>query len=382
MGEPLEQLNRDGEILFVLPDGTRHERRVQRALLSKQDRLFWVTLAIACGSAGQGSSRSDTLARKYGRLRLARNDLEALYEYYRPMQIGDPHTVPIVPGLGKSPGYFDRAISLDNPTYKEVEFGVSKLREWLDDNQEDPEYTSFQFNLFFSGHGDVGKNDCASIVLADTTLSAREFASYLLGVIPANETKPAVSRLDLYLDCCHSARLAAELGDALVDLQDFDRPDRSTITIGQVYCACMSDEESYELDEVGHGIFTFAFLNECSRRQPEGANAYNIALRDVGWRTRGLQHPILIDFTTKGSPSVKFPSLYHVSEPAKNAAWHRFWTLAGQSDSNNWVRSYVEQSQILRDACADAEKDLWRGNTSSVPFSRNEIFTNQLFPFL
>ncbi len=79
---PLTRIERDGELLFVLPDGDRHERRVQHAVPAGADRLFWVTIAIACGapSVKKGAGAA-TVAKQYGTLKKARNDLDALYEY-------------------------------------------------------------------------------------------------------------------------------------------------------------------------------------------------------------------------------------------------------------------------------------------------------------
>jgi hypothetical protein len=38
--EPITQIKRDGELLWVFGDADRHERRVQRVVVSGCDRLF------------------------------------------------------------------------------------------------------------------------------------------------------------------------------------------------------------------------------------------------------------------------------------------------------------------------------------------------------
>ena len=112
--ETITPLTRDGEPLWVFPDANRHERRVQRAIVSEHDRIFWATITIACGDPGIVASElykePSYLAKQYGHLEKARNDLDSFYDYYRPMQIGDPFVVAVAPGLGKSPGYFDCSV--------------------------------------------------------------------------------------------------------------------------------------------------------------------------------------------------------------------------------------------------------------------------------
>ena len=82
---PITVLTRDSEPLFVLPDGDRHERRIQRAIPSGSDRLFWATITVACGSPGRIRGKRTkpvaSLAKRYGHLAKARNDLNAYYQY-------------------------------------------------------------------------------------------------------------------------------------------------------------------------------------------------------------------------------------------------------------------------------------------------------------
>jgi hypothetical protein len=272
---------------------------------------------VACGAPGVvGGAHLKIfryLTKEYVTLDKARNDLNAFYQYYRPMVIGDPYIVTSPPGLGKSPGFFDCAIKLDNPTVGQLLGSIRQLREWLEINQDDPEYTSFQLNFCFSGHGKLIKNGRASIALADEELEGRELASLLLLSVPEHEDKPNRCRLDLFLDCCRSSAIARGIHKGLVELQQgSDSSRRSELNIGQAYCACLDDEDSFQLSGLPHSVFTFAFLNECSRKQPEGAAVTNLGLRDVGWYTESKQHPLLLDFTV---PEGLFPSEYYVSHP-------------------------------------------------------------------
>ena len=383
-GQPLRKLERNGELLLLFPDSDRHERRIQRAVVSPHDRFFWITVAVACGSPGRAvggrGTEDPVLAKEFGLLEVAHHDLDAFYQYYRPMMIGSPFVVGVVPGLAKSPGFFDSAVYLDNPTVAELRASIEGLSAWIAANQEDPEYTSFQFNFCFSGHGEVD-GESASIILSDKKLPADDLAALLLRSIPADESMPGECRLDLYLDCCRSGAVAHALSRELSMLQrDVDPEERSVLKLGQIYCACLDDEQSYELDDVAHGIFTFAFLNECSRRQPDGAAKWNLGLRDIGWHTRGLQHPLLLDFTVKQGINVKFPSLYHVPPEGKKKATQMLATFTPEVDDP--VGEWLARAGVLRDACASVEKDLWRGRLTSVAFSRDEILTSKSFPFL
>lgn len=68
----ITRITHDGELLFVLPDSDRHERRIQRAVLSASDRLFWITVTVACGSPGRARGRRSksvkSLAKRYGHI--------------------------------------------------------------------------------------------------------------------------------------------------------------------------------------------------------------------------------------------------------------------------------------------------------------------------
>lgn len=387
-GTPVEQVTRGNELVWVLPDGDRHERRVQRAILSDQDRLFWVTLAVACGRPGLSDrDGSPALAKEFGVLAKARHDLDALYQYYRPTQIGDPRQiVPGSPGLGKSPGYFDRAISLDNPSLAQLEDAVRKVSQWLAINQTDPEYASFQLNFFFSGHGVLRDSSGAGLALADAIVDAGDLATALLDCIPDTEVAPSRCRLDLFLDCCHSTAVARSLTKELARAQSREQPAiRSTLEPGQVFCACLDDEEAYELSKLPHSVFTFAFLNECSRMRPDGADAVNLGLRDVGWYTGGRQHPLLLDFTSDEGTEVKFPSSFYVSRsPEAKAHWE---AVARTASSRPWdpgdpLLLPAEMAQTQRAACREVEQEWAVRPDIRVPYSRDEALTNRKFPFL
>jgi hypothetical protein len=386
---PITPIERDGELLWFFEDSDRYERRLQRPWVNGSENLFWVTITIACGTPGYvpGKHLSDlkVLAKQFGNLVKARNDLDALFAYYKPKVIGDPFIVGATPGLGKSSGFFECPIHLNNPTIKQLQNAIHKIKEWIYINQDDPEYSSFQFNFIFSGHGDLDESGCGSIVLADKKLSADKLTRLLLSCIPEMELSPGRCRLDLYLDCCHSAAIAHSIYENLVRAQEkTDITQRSTLDLGQIYCACLDDEESYEIENLQHSIFTFAFLNECSCKQPEGAAMFNIGLRDIGWYTQGLQHPMLIDFTNPVGISFKFPSLYNLTHSSYSEI--REWASGKMQnlslDVLDPIGGYLKYVQEIKWKCANLERDLWNRPEERTPFSRDEILTNHRFPFL
>jgi len=384
--ETVKTLKRDGDVLLVLGDSDQHERRIQRVALSTRDRLFWVTIAIACGRPGAVSGlsrkRAGNLAKEYGTLAKARNDLDAFYEYYRPMRLGNPFIVG-PGGIGKSPGYFDCAANLDNPNVKQLENSILGLRKWLAINQEDPEYRGFQLNFCFSGHGDV--NGGASIVLADAKLSANELASMLLAIIPEAEHSQASHRLDLFLDCCHSGAIARTIvRDLWAVKEERYEMGQSLLEVGQVYCACLDDENAFEFNQLRQSVFTFAFLNECSRRRPHGAKATNLGLRDIGWYTNSEQHPLLVDFTEPEHVTTKFPPSYYLTHSPRPSGSRppEFPAMDLDRFASDPIGELLMVARAQRAECFGLEKNLKRRRSLRIPYSRDEILTNEKFPFL
>lgn len=376
----LEQVEKGGELLFVFPDGDRHERRVQRAVISSRDRLFWVTLTIACGQPGSTSTGDSdmraTLAKEYGYLAKARNDLDSFYEFYRPMMVGDPHLVGAVPGLGKSAGYFGYAERLDNPDVGQVLGAVHGIQDWLDVNQHDPEYESFQFNFCFSGHGDVDDDGTASIVVANQKLRGSDIAALICLAVPEFEVAPSVCRLDLYLDCCHAGAIAQSIARNLARLQWGTNTDAmSRIALGQVYLACLDDEEAFEINGLSNSVFSFAFLNEFSRKAPEGADKLNIGLRDVGRITEGGQHPLLLDYTSDRGVAFYNPSLVNLRRfsPELRQSIREFDPLDAEQLAVDPIGEYLRAARDQRNKYLDLEKDDWPGGEPAKPFSREGV---------
>lgn len=383
----LETLERDGETLLVFPDSDRHERRVQRWLSNHCDRVYWATLTIACGSPGKATNPgapATNLAKRFGSLPSARNDVDAFYQYYQPMRLGEP--IVAMPGMRSvlSPGYYAQTIPLDNPTVSQLVAAIERLGAWLKAKQQEPEFKGYQFNFCFSGHGTISSSDKASVVLADAEVSSVELSALLLHFLPSHDPIPV--RLDLYLDCCHSGAVARNVLRDLDLIQRDQHPQSEPwIVPGQVYCACLDDEESFEFSNLAHGVFTHSFLNECSRKQPPGSDEFNLGLRDVGWFTGGRQHPMLLDFSGGEGFDMKFPSRYYLTNPPR-ADLAVPAELRPQIDPERALLDPVGESlriaRAYRSLCQHSESAVYGDSTLRKDFSREELRTNARFPFL
>ena len=249
---------------------------------------------------------------------------------------------------------------LDNPTIAQLLSAINGIRRWIEDNQDDPEYTSFQLNFCFSGHADFDEHGRPGIVLADSVLGAYELAFLLCLSVPEEEISPGHCRVDLFLDCCFAGAVARAIAFNLRRNQSqWDDYRRSYLSIGQIYCACLDDEEAFELDTLPYSAFTFAFLNECSRKQPSGYEEVNIGLRDVGWYTEGLQHPLLLDFTAPDGVNVKFPTSYYfnnwplpeVTKPSIERTIDRHRMVFDP------VGAFMDFARVQREECVKVEQE-------------------------
>ncbi len=252
------------------------------------------------------------------------------------MMLGSPAIVGAVPGLAKSPGFFATTVRLDNPTVDALRQSILRLRAWLDANQHDPEFTSFQLNFALSGHDAAGAADGGALMLADSEMEAADLAALLLTATPEEEVSPSGCRLGLFLDCCHSGAVSRGLTLALAAQQvaGNGRP-RSRLVPGQICCACLDDEEAFELDLVRHTVLTFAFLNECSRRRPEGARltGANVTSPRPSTRTRTASG-------TAGSPAGPPPRSSSASQPSSSrSSISPDWSFTAPSPPSDVTRS-------------------------------------------
>jgi hypothetical protein len=379
----------DGKATLVLPDGERHESRTTTLIAGPDDKAFWVNLIVACDGpkmGARGPEGAGLVLRDYAKLENAKNDLNAFYSYYRPIRLGSPDLIcPL--GVGRSPGFFDKTVGLDNPSRNDLFAAVSALRDWIRVNRRDPEYGSVQLNFLFAGHGYLDPtSETSGIVIADGELTASTLAELLADIVAGSEVEDEVPRIDLFLDCCHSGGIARDVTRRLLKSQ---REEAFAHRIGRIYCSCLDDESSFELARIQHGIFTFAFLNEYSRLRPEGAQRINVALRDVGWVTRGGQHPFLIDFVSSGKGSAfKIPSAKNIDKElvgsvlveARDEAIGQLLQDGRAPIAEDGVAEVapvdlaLEMTRRVRAHCEDIESRIFRDRSRRSRFMREELW--------
>jgi hypothetical protein len=393
-GIPVSTRKQGDRVLILYPDGPQHEARATSLALNAFDRVFWVNLIIACdgpASEKHETKRTALVKRDFGKLENAVNDLDAFVRYYMPMRLGHPGLI-YHAKVGRSPGYFDITKRLCNPGIVDIKNTINELRQWISVNSTDPEFKSVQINIMFAGHGYSDSEGESGIVIADGPLSSKNLGAMILDIIPEWDEPSSPSRLDMYLDCCHSAAVARDLLEEVMSIQELQPAafaSKSRLGFGKFFCSCMDDESSLELTELRHGLFSFAFLNEFSRRPPDGADDINIALRDIGWFSEMQQHPFLVDFTEKEQRfSLMFPSA-KLGEPDDFAA------LTEHALSNAFQHIVNEKSPVngkivvspftmivralheLRAAFLDREVAIFNNPSSRKFFSRDEFFSRE-----
>jgi hypothetical protein len=390
---PVAVRQKSGRHVFGLPDNQKHEPREMRLIKGPYDRVFWVNLIIACDGPDTIKEDEEMVSRNFGKLEHAKNDLDAFLSFYQPMRIGDP-TFVYPASVGRSPGYFALTRELDNPNHRLLQDTLSELHDWITINQDDPEFNSIQINVFYAGHGYYDTDaDESGIITADGKLSSIDIAAGLLSLPPDDETTPNRHRIDLYLDCCHSGAIARDIMKSIADSQENRVKGDAVIPnigFGRIFCSCLPDEVCFELPSLQHGIFSYSFLNEYSRKQPAGVKTHNLGLRDVGWYTYSRQHPFLVDFTQdektpedieddKHSPkmTVKFPSAKHIEDHLISECYYQTMlsvdTVFEDRDHIDPLDIIILYCENLRSSCMDVEKEIRENPSKRNAYSRDEI---------
>lgn len=385
----------DDQKTLMLPDGQRHESRTTSVIQGPHDKVFWVNLLVACNGPQVESRAEETgglVVRDFGKLEYAKNDLEALYSYYRPIRLGSPQVVfPF--RVGRSPGFFDKTVRLDDPRDEDLRSAVDELTRWIHVNRADPEYRSVQLNFMFAGHGYVGESRSSSgIVIGDGDFSSHDLARLIAVALAESQAEDGVPRVDLFLDCCHSGAVALDVTESLVEIQ---REEGWRYRLGRIFCSCLDDESSFEFYELPHGIFTFAYLNENSRKRPEEVDPYNIALRDIGWITEKEQHPFLLDFVSREDGSrFRFPSAKYIDQDivgsvfqdARNAALQEIVNESRAHIGEDGVPAVlpvehaVKMCRRIRAEMDGIETEIFADRSKQSEFFRTEL-RNQSWPW-
>lgn len=99
--------------------------------------------------------------------------------------------------------------------------------------------------FFFSGHG----SRHGELVLHDSAVRVTEIVRRISEARPRSE--PNLIKLGLALDCCYAG---SGLLSVVADLPE-------SVSLRDGLASSLHDEEAYEYDELGHGIFTYVLKN-------------------------------------------------------------------------------------------------------------------------
>ena len=200
---------------------------------------------------GELRSRSGAL------LRYTKNDAKGIYNLRRQRDPDSPD---------------DLHVLLIDPTIGDVESAIASISSRLHD-----EYgNAIGLDLFFAGHG----APCTGgLILKDGVLLPDRFLDLQAKDVGSGSN---VRRIGVFLDSCYSGAFLLNL--AIHAFEDFEgfRFDGSL-------ASCLPDEESYELDILDHGVFTYTHLYEGNRHVDSKRFNQAILENDVAEIAKGLQ---------------------------------------------------------------------------------------------
>ena len=138
---------------------------------------------------------------------------------------------------------------LREPSRDEVLMAFENIGTWYRQRAILPDWDGGDLGFAFAGHGMAGDG---SLCLKDGSISPDEFVDILLALSHPGRNNRQL-RLNLFLDCCHSgAFLLRVLSRVSGKLED-------NLYLYTMLASCMPDENAWETDDLGHGLFTFCF---------------------------------------------------------------------------------------------------------------------------
>lgn len=395
----------DGSINLVLdglPPTDRHMPKSYKVALNDYDRVYWINFLVAC--EGQTEFSTDEVFRPRSKAILANaiNDLEAFVEFYSPPMIGDPLNVNEYKLL-RSAGFFQHTERLFNPTDVELLEAVERTKEWVKINQADPEFKSVQINFCFAGHGHIDESGRCGVEFRNGFMKIEELAKSIFSVLPNIQACDNRHRFDLFLDCCYAGAIGLEflLASKRFNAEKLLHNAAETIDdgvplggigIGRMFCASMHDEKSMEYKKLPHGLFTFSFLNEFSAKPLSLEGIPNIGLRDVGWITKGRQHPFFISFLKGAHPQnedfiIKFPSLRYVSHYSSETLRKKQSihipddTITKEGLVVDDMKFFAAQLDMRRNLVKQVESQIMKNPMMSMEVTPEEYLKQELYWF-
>ena len=358
---------------FPVVESNRHHPRAVRLCTSNNDETaFWVNFVMACSAGAKKTPKKQDGARskEYGTLPNAVHNLTALRAFYEPMRVGDPSI--IIPGSAwRSAGYFAHTMLLSDPDRDAIDLAFDSTCHWLNVNAADPEFDSFQINLFFCGHGGAGNaegepaaRDNSYIVLADGEMPITAYVDKLLDRFVETKVQASFCRINLFLDCCFSSAIAR---DFIVTLRRRQSERKQELLIGNIFCgsihcSSLGDEKSFDHSKLDYSCFVSAYLRENSAAAIASQHPTMSAVSD--W-TDHRQHPVLLR-NENGGMRLRFPTLYRFDAALKaGQPWnlddvalfkaYPAWFLQGRPVTGNIDLEYMDavmlRAQLMREFC-------------------------------
>lgn len=159
---------------------------------------------------------------------------------------------------------------LENPSISQFWTALERMRMRLSEEWSGDLTWGAEFNFFFSGHG----TQRGDIVLRDGVVAISEVVTSLGDSAPSMASTRL--KLGLALDSCYAG---AAITDALLRLP-------RAVSLRDGLASSLHDEESYEYEELGHGLFTYVM-----KHLPDSLGEHSDRLLDIvtrhGWSIEG-----------------------------------------------------------------------------------------------
>lgn len=138
----------------------------------------------------------------------------------------------------------DLRVQLVDPTLKQLADTLRQVSTKLRDAY--PDVVGLDF--FFAGHGAPGSGD---LVLRDGELTPRTLLGLQASDIDPDQSERTVG---LWLDSCYSGAFLVRF--AIQAFEDF-----RGFRLDEGLASCLPDEECFEMEHLGHGVFTYTRLH-------------------------------------------------------------------------------------------------------------------------
>ncbi len=177
----------------------------------------------------------------------------------------------------------DNTQVLENPSVTQFWTTVATIKRRLEAEWNSAAAWGAEFAFFFSGHG----TRRGEIVLRDGDVGITELVASLADAPPTAAS--ARLKLGFALDCCYSG---AALITTVMHLP-------SRVSLRDALASSLHDEESYEYDELGHGLFTYVMKHRAVDLAQHSDRIIDVLTRN-GWTIEGdrLVPPITLPGTS------------------------------------------------------------------------------------